>query len=254
MKILITNDDGIDAPGILALAQSLDKAHDVTIVAPNEGRSAVGHGISLKEHLYVQEVVMPNMRNIGYSVTGTPADCVKLAVTTLLHEKPDMVFSGINRGGNMGTDVLYSGTVSAAIEGAFFGIPSVAISAYPYSKPDYNSAAILAPQLASYLASTKLPRGTVLNVNVPNIMPDKIKGVRFTKMGVCEYDESYTKLTDSQNQPYYQLHGAFKENAIHNKNVDVYWLLRGYITITPLHFDMSFTKALSQIKEWTFDF
>jgi len=188
-SILVTNDDGIDAPGILALARALNPLGDVTVVAPSVERSAVGHAITLSDPLRVTPIQFDNAYD-GYAVSGTPADCVKIACWALLNGKPDLVASGINLGINTGINTIYSGTVSAATEGAILGIPSFAISLTTYQDPDFSFAATFASRLAPMLLEKGLPPGVCLNVNVPAVPESEIMGVSVTRQGRALFEET----------------------------------------------------------------
>ena len=188
--ILLTNDDGIYAQGILAAWQELRKIGDVEVVAPDAERSAVGHAITLLLPLRAKEVVRRNVR-FGYAVNGMPADCVKIAVKAILPRAPDLVVSGINLGSNTGTNVIYSGTVSAATEARILGIPSIAVSLATFTHPDFAYAARFTRKLALAVIAKGLPDKTLLNVNVPNIPEDKIKGVANTRQGDSRVEERF---------------------------------------------------------------
>ena len=180
--ILVTNDDGIGAPGLYALVQALKPIAEVTIVAPSVERSAVGHAITLSDPLRVETYDRDETFH-GYAVSGTPADCVKIAYWALLDRKPDVLVSGINLGANTGINILYSGTVSAATEGTFLGIPSFAISLTTYQNPDFRYAASFARRMSSILLEKGLPKGTFLNINVPACPADEIEGIALTRQG-----------------------------------------------------------------------
>jgi 5'-nucleotidase len=218
-----------------------------------QGQSAKSHALSLHERLYAKQLQWEGFQGEVYAVSGTPADCVKLAVTTLMPQKPQLICSGINRGSNAGTDILYSGTVAAAMEGAFFNIPAVAISAAPYASARYELAAMLAPQLAEAIAKTAWPPKVILNVNVPSLPKGEVKGIKWVGMGICHYDEYYQVQKDEQGRTCYVLKGAFRQSDAQGKGVDVYWLPRGYVTLSLLCYDMTYPKPIKGLTDWTFD-
>ena len=246
MRILLTNDDGIYAEGILALYDSLKTIAQVTMVAPDSERSAVGHGITVADPLRVKEFKRDG-KLVGYSTSGTPADCVKLGVSTLMKLKPDIVVSGINAGPNLGINVLYSGTVSGAMEGAILGIPSLAISLGSWGDCDYGFAARNSATIVSDLISMNLPPGTLLNVNYPAIDENLIKGRKVTFQSKVAWTDRYDKRTDPGNRTYYWLSG--KPNEIpYEDGSDARAVGDGFISITPLHFDLTDRKLLEKLK------
>jgi 5'-nucleotidase len=255
LKLLITNDDGIYAEGIQRLSQFLFESgsYAISIVAPDHERSAVGHAITMHRPLRVQEVhFIHNPDLAGWSVNGTPSDCVKLAVEAILEQRPDLIISGINRGSNLGTDVLYSGTVSAAVEGVILGIPSVAVSLVEGgTNEDFIYAAGFVHSLIPRLAEFKLPAGTLLNINIP---PGgaRIKGVKVTRLGIRRYRNSFDRRIDPRGLIYYWLAGELVEGE-EESDTDVRAVLDGYISITPVHFNLtdfelmpSLSKMLNQ--------
>ncbi len=237
MKILLTNDDGINADGILALYDELSKEHDVTIVAPDSERSAVGHGITIYDPLRVKEF-RRNGSVVGYSTSGTPADCVKLAVSTLMKDKPDLVVSGINAGPNVGVNVLYSGTVSGAMEGALLGIPSMAVSLTSWTSQDYSFAAHETSILVDDIMKMDLPPGTLLNVNIPAIPQKDYLGEKITFQSRVAWTDKYEQRTDPGNRRYYWLNGETND-TLYEEGSDAKAVRDGYVSITPLHCDMS---------------
>jgi 5'-nucleotidase len=247
MEILITNDDGIYAEGIYALYAALRKVANVTVVAPDIQRSAVGHAITLTDPLRVTEA-RRHGKFFGYATSGTPADCVKLAIRAILKKKPDLVFSGINLGANMGYNVLYSGTVSGATEGALFGVPSVAISLATFVKPDFCRAAAFAARLAAAASAHRLPPGTLLNVNIP---AGKIKGVRVTRQSHTLFKDRFDKRTDPHGQTYYWLTGSLDQKDA-APDSDVTAVNDGRISITPLQFDLTDYKFITELGNWKF--
>ncbi len=249
MKIIVTNDDGIYSPGILELKKAMATLGSVTVVAPDVQKSGVGHSITFSHPLRVRDVYA-NGDFIGYGIDGSPADCVKLAVREILKERPQLLVSGINIGANVGINVLYSGTVAAAIEGALLGIPSVAISLeISESTPDAKEAAETAKDIIAIIMKKELPRGTLLNVNIPNISKDKIKGVKITKQFSGDFDEHYEKRTDPRGIAYYWLAGTGwpKVDVI---GTDMHALKDGYISITPLRYDLTDNTFLTEVESW----
>ena len=249
MKIIVTNDDGIYSPGILELKKAMATLGSVTVVAPDVQKSGVGHSITFSHPLRVRDVYA-NGDFIGYGIDGSPADCVKLAVREILKERPQLLVSGINIGANVGINVLYSGTVAAAIEGALLGIPSVAISLeISESTPDAKEAAETAKDIIAIIMKKELPRGTLLNVNIPNISKDKIKGVKITKQFSGDFDEHYEKRTDPRRIAYYWLAGTGwpKVDVI---GTDMHALKDGYISITPLRYDLTDNTFLTEVESW----
>ena len=249
MNILLTNDDGIYSEGIRALYESLSKIGKVTIVAPDSERSAVGHAITLSDPLRVKEVKR-NGKFFGYATTGTPADCVKLAIGAILKKKPDLVVSGINLGPNVGYSVLYSGTVSGATEGAILGIPSFAISLATFVNPNYSFAATFARRLAKSIISNKgLPCATLLNVNIPAVNSKKIKGIRIAKQSKIAIKERFDKREDPHKRIYYWLTGEIVESD-GQLDADIEAIRHNYISITPIHCDMTNFSFIDKLKSW----
>ncbi|MBO8130146.1 MAG: 5'/3'-nucleotidase SurE [Candidatus Marinimicrobia bacterium] len=247
--ILVTNDDGIFAEGIDTLVTELRKFWKVVVVAPESEKSAVGHAITLSDPLRVKNF-SKNGRWEGFAVSGTPADCVKIGVCALLDKKPDMIVSGINLGSNTGINVIYSGTVSAATEGTIMGIPSIAISLGTYTNPNFKPAAQFAVKIVDKILKDRLPEGTLLNINVPNVKSiDEIKGVRITRQGTSGYAESFDKRVDPRNRTYYWMEGdkIIKEDDI---NIDDVALINNYISITPIHYDLTNYTVINHFKKW----
>jgi 5'-nucleotidase len=250
MEILITNDDGIYSEGIFALWESLRKAGNVTVVAPDTQRSAVGHAITLTDPLRVTEV-RRHAGFSGYSTSGTPADCVKLAIRAIMKKKPDLVFSGINLGANMGYNVLYSGTVSGATEGALLGIPSIAVSLATFLKPDYACAAAFARKVAAAARKNSMPPGTLLNINVPPVAAGRIKGVSITRQSRTLFTDRFDKRTDPHGQTYYWLTGSLNQKAA-PPDSDIAAVALNRISVTPLQFDLSDYKFIAELENWKF--
>ena len=248
LKILVSNDDGIDAPGIYALVQELKKIGTVTVVAPDEQRSAVGHAITMNYPLRMKKFYK-NREFFGFAVEGTPADSVKIAVHTVLRDKPDLLISGINHGSNTAINIIYSGTVSAATEGTILGIPSIAVSLTTYDKPDFRFAAKFSRRLAEFVAKKGLPKDTLLNVNVPPLKEKEIRGIRITRQGKSRWDDTFDVRRDPNNKEYYWLTGKL-EVLDTTDETDLIAIFRKYISITPIQFDLTDYSALRQIKKW----
>jgi 5'-nucleotidase len=250
MQILLTNDDGIYAKGIEVLHEHLSKDHEVVVVAPETEQSAVGHAITLTDPLLVKPV---NRNGIffGHAVKGTPADCVKLAINELVEQKPALVVSGINLGANVGINVIYSGTVSAATEGAILGVPSIAISINTFRNPDFEPAARFARLLARQVEKYGLPPHTSLNVNVPAIPENEIKGVRVTRQGVTRFVENFDRRVDPRENVYYWQCGS-TPSLEEDEDTDACALARDYISITPIHHDLTNYDFLRSLRSWSF--
>ena len=250
MRILLTNDDGIEAPGIQALWQELADIADISVIAPVSERSATSQAITVHHPIRVDEYCFTEPRICGWRVDGTPTDCVKIAVEALMDTPPDIVVSGINHGPNMGTDVLYSGTVSAAIEGALNGFPAIAVSLNSWQESDFKAAAEFTRRLVAQVMETNsIPPRTLLNVNVPALPAEQIKGVRITKLGVVQYDNVFERRLDPRGRTYYWMGGkiADSDNAA---DTDVVAVKSGYISVTPVHFDLTDYKMMESLKKW----
>lgn len=244
MRILISNDDGVFAPGIRALAKELATIADIEVVAPDRNRSGASNSLTLTRPLTVKQ-----MDNGFYSVEGTPTDCVHLAVTGLLDTTFDMVVSGINDGANLGDDTLYSGTVAAAVEGRYLGLPAIAISMVGDQVHHYETAAIIAKQLVLKLKTHRLPSQTILNVNVPNVPIKELKGMQVTRLGTRHCAEQVVKDQDPRGRPIYWI-GPPGLEADCGIGTDFYAINAGMVSITPLHLDMTNYKMFEPLSEW----
>ncbi len=237
MRILLVNDDGIYAPGILEARSSLSRLGEVFVVAPERPRSAAGHAITLHKPLRIAQVSLPG--GTGYAVSGTPTDCVALGYDVIMLSQCDLVVSGINAGANLGWDVTYSGTVSAAMEGAVLGIPSLAVSLVLKEErdaaPDYTLAAEITLWIAQKILENPLPAHTLLNVNVPQGV---VRGLRYTFQGSREYEERVVERHDPSGRPYYWQAGVPRVNNT-EAGSDVHVLEEGYVSVTPLQLDMT---------------
>ncbi|NLI28467.1 MAG: 5'/3'-nucleotidase SurE [Nitrospiraceae bacterium] len=241
--ILVTNDDGIHSPGIAALFQAMQEVGDAWIVAPDRERSAVSHALTLHRPLKAEQ-----LGDQMFSVNGTPTDCVALAIQKILPRKPDLVASGINKGANLGDDVTYSGTVSAAIEGTILSVPSFAVSLAGDRPFRFDVAIPSAVAIARYILDTSLPYDTLLNVNVPNIAADAIKGMKMTKQGKRIYDNAIQEVLSPWGDKHYWIGGG-KPYWEHGEDMDIQAVLDGYVSVTPIHLDFTNYEALAMLKK-----
>lgn len=248
MKILISNDDGISSPGLNALAIELKKLGDVTIVAPVTEQSAVGHAITMKYPLRITDFYK-NGDFFGYAVDGTPADCIKIGIRNIMHEPPDIVVSGINLGSNTAINIIYSGTVSAAREAAIMDAPSIAVSVTSHEAKDFSFAAKFSSRLAQMVAKNKMPAGTLLNVNIPDLPEDQIAGVRLTQQGKSKWDDVYEERKDPYGQKYYWLTGNLVQHDT-TLETDQFAIRKNYVSVTPIHFDLTDYKTYDTMKSW----
>lgn len=264
MKLLISNDDGISALGIRALANTLAVAgHEVTVVCPDRERSATGHGLTLQQPIRaerVESVFHPHVK--AWACDGTPSDCVKLALWALLDSPPELVLSGINQGANMGTEILYSGTVSAAMEGLIEGIPSIAFSLASHTHKDFEPAAKFAEILVAKIATEPLASLMLLNVNIPPVSWEEMAGVVFTRQGIRRYVDVFDRRTDPRGKTYYWLTGEVIEdveppielNLPTDIPLDVHVVPQNYISITPLQYNLTYGYGLNQLFRWQLQF
>ena len=250
MKILLTNDDGVFSKGIEALFLALSVEHEVTIVAPETEQSAVGHAITWLDPLRVN-MVNRNGHFFGYALKGTPADCVKIAISELMDPPPGIVVSGINLGANVGVNVIYSGTVSAATEAAVLGIPSIAVSIDSFKPASFSAATEFIPKLVALVGKEGLPPGVCLNVNIPDLPTDKICGVRVTRQGTLKCLEKYDRRIDPRNHVYYWLTNESVQQD-EDPYADSRALALGYISVTPIHHDLTNYPMLKKLREWGF--
>ena len=251
MRILVSNDDGIHAGGINTLARRLsaEAELDVYVVAPDRERSATGHALTLHKPLRVEEVEMEGSIKGAWATTGTPSDCVKIAVGTLIQAPVDYIVSGINRGPNLGGEILYSGTVSAAMEGAFLDIPSLAVSAAGSGRFSFALAADFVARLLKILPDASLIGKTLLNINVPDVAGQDIKGVAISKLGVRAYTDHFEKRIDPRGKVYYWLAGEAIEEG-EEENTDAWCLAHNLISITPISFNMTDFKMMDRLSAW----
>lgn len=260
MKLLVGNDDGVFAPGIRALADTLAAAgHQVTVVCPDRERSATGHGLTIHKPLRAEQIEGVFHESVlAWACSGTPADCIKLALEALLDEPPDFLLSGINQGSNLGTDVLYSGTVSAAMEGAIAEIPSIAISLTSFSHQAFQPAADFALRLVEQLGAQALTEPILLNVNVPAIAAADIAGIKVTRQGLRRYHNLFEKRSDPRGKTYYWLAGEVREDVedpvapVHAPHLitDVQAIRDGFISITPLQYNLTDYDRTKAVQSW----
>jgi len=247
MRILVSNDDGVQAPGLSALVTQLLTVAQVDVMAPDRNRSGASNSLTLLQPLRVKQ-----LDNGHYSVEGTPTDCVHLALTGFLDSNFDMVVSGINDGANLGDDVLYSGTVAAAMEGRFLGSPAIAVSLVGSHVTHYPTAAVIARSLVLKLSTHRLPSETILNVNVPDLPLDQIKGIQVTRLGKRHCSEPTVKAHDPRGRPMYWI-GPPGTAADAGPGTDFFAVSSGYVSVTPLHLDMTHYKIVDQVSTWMED-
>ena len=251
LKILISNDDGIDSLGIFHLYNALKEVGEVTVVAPLSEQSAVGHAITMMHPLRVIKFYKDGTF-FGYAVDGTPADCVKMGVRNILGFLPDVVVSGINHGSNTATSVIYSGTVSAAREAAIMDIPAVAISVTSHNVSHFETACEAAKKLVKLIGEKGLKKGTLLNVNVPDIPASEVKGMLLTKQGKSKWDDVYEKRVDPYGKEYFWLTGDFIETD-DNLTLDQFAVKQKYVSVTPIHFDLTDHETYNLMGGWKID-
>lgn len=251
MRILLTNDDGIYAPGLRALLAELRKLGEVVVVAPATEQSAVGHSVTILTPLLVQEIHDENGQLLGWAVEGRPADCVKLALRELLKEPPDLLVSGLNAGSNAGINVLYSGTVAAAIEGAFFNCVSIACSLeYAHATPpNFARGAELARRVIEQIIARQPASGSLFNVNIPDPERSPIRGIRTVPQNVAPWVETFDRRIDPRGRLYFWSNPEFGCPDPH-PDTDVSAMAEGWITVTPLQFDLTHKAQLREMSSW----
>ncbi|MFV0571324.1 MAG: 5'/3'-nucleotidase SurE [Xanthomarina gelatinilytica] len=251
--ILVTNDDGITAPGIRALIEVMKELGDVVVVAPDSPQSGMGHAITINSMLHLERVYIDEGKQEEYSCSGTPADCVKLAVREILKRKPDLCVSGINHGSNSSINVIYSGTMSAALEAGIEGIPAIGFSLLDYN---YNANFEVAKKYAKTIAKNALENGipeqVVLNVNVPNLPEKDMKGIKVCRQARANWEEEFDKRQSPQGKDYYWLTGKFV-NLDHGEDTDEWALENGYISVVPVQFDLTAHHAITTLNTWGFN-
>lgn len=255
MHILVTNDDGVTASGLLALAQDMRQVGQVTVLAPDRNWSASGHVKTLERPLRVRDVILAD-GTPALATDGAPSDCVALAVLGLLPSKIDLVVSGINPYANLGHDVTYSGTVTAAMEAAIWGLPGIAVSLNSTENDrgplDYGPAARVARRVVAEVIARQLPKATLLNVNVPYLPDEQLKGIRITRQGLRVYHDLLVTREDPRGRPYYWI-GGDAPTGVPENGTDFGALSEGFVSITPLHLDLTAYRALEEMSEWKWE-
>lgn len=250
--ILVTNDDGIAAPGIAALVEVMKSIGDVVVVAPDKPQSGMGHAITINSTLRIHRSKIYDVK-AEYACSGTPVDCVKIAVDKILSRKPDLCVSGINHGSNMSVNVLYSGTMSAAIEGALEEIPSIGFSLVDYSiDADFSASKVIAKEVALNVLRHGLPQTVCLNVNIPPLKIGQIKGIRVCRQTRANWVEELDERKDPSGKPYFWLTGYFKNFEKGNKETDVWALENNYVSVVPVQFDLTAHSALNDLRKWKY--
>lgn len=244
MDILVSNDDGVYAPGLATLVNELLNCASVKVMAPDRNRSGASNSLTLDQPVRIKQ-----LENGFYSVEGTPTDCVHVALTGFLESHVDMVVSGINDGANLGDDILYSGTVAAAMEGRFLGLPAMAVSMVGSNIQHYQTGAVIARQLVNQLTKNSLPRETILNVNVPDLPLEQIKGIQVTRLGKRHNAQPTVKELDPRGRPIYWV-GPPGHEADAGPGTDFFAISHGYVSVTPLQLDMTHYKIFDQVASW----
>lgn len=248
--LLVTNDDGINAPGIRALIEVMAEIGNVIVVAPDSPQSAMGHAITINNTLYLNKVSSEEATIIEYSCSGTPVDCVKLAVNEILKKKPDLCVSGVNHGSNSSINVIYSGTMSAAVEAGIEGIPAIGFSLLDYRwDADFEVIKPYIKKIALEVLAKKLPEGTVLNVNFPKLSTEEIKGIKICRQAKAIWMEKFDKRQTPYGKDYYWLTGEFV-NQDKGEDTDEWALSNGYISIVPVQFDLTAHHTIAQLNTW----
>ena len=251
--ILVTNDDGFNAPGIRTLIEVLNEIGEVVVVAPDSPQSGMGHAITIDSTLFVRRVNSNNVSQIEYSCSGTPADCVKLGIREVLKRKPDLCVSGINHGSNSSINVIYSGTMSAAIEAGIEGIPAIGFSLLNYKwNADFSKSKSFVKTISQMVLKHGLPNGVVLNVNIPDIPGQDIKGIKICRQAKANWIEEFDKRKSPQGKDYYWLTGKFV-NLDSGDDTDEYALENGYISVVPVQFDLTAHHYIKTLKSWKLD-
>ena len=252
MHILVTNDDGVSYPGLLALAQSMREVGEVTVLAPNKNWSASGHVKTLHRPMRVRQTELAD-GTPAFASDGAPSDCVALAALGFIEKKIDLVVSGINPYGNLGEDVTYSGTVTAAMEAAINGLPGIAFSLDTPTdfegKKDFSAAAAIAKRVAEQVSKKELPHNTLLNVNIPYLPLEEIKGIRVTRLGLRIYRNELEPRTDPFGRPYYWIGGEAPTGKL-EAGTDIGAMNDGYVSITPIHLDMTAHELMAEVASW----
>lgn len=248
MKIVLTNDDGIYSEGIQALRKRFEKEYEVYILAPDRERSATGHAITLYHPLRAEEIKFRDSGAKCWAIDGTPSDCIKLGVQGIMRQVPDLIISGINKGANLGTDVIYSGTVSAALEGVMMEIPAIAVSLAAHEDWDFSFAAEYTYKLVHWLKENPLQKSVMLNINIPSLPVEEINGMVFTKLGRRSYDNNFERRVDPRGRTYYWLAGAVVDD-LDEADTDIKALKNNQISITPISINFTDFTVLEKLKE-----
>jgi len=250
VRVLLTNDDGIASPGLRALADAFVATHETVVVAPEHERSASGHAITLHKPLRARPVTgyVPGAQ--AWATNGTPADCVVLAVGELLPWRPDVIVAGINVGPNLGLDLTYSGTVSGAMEGAILGIPSLAVSVTSFVDVHFDLAAVFAERVARLVVDRHLSGDSLLNINVPNLPRDRVKGVKITRQSQRRYLSRLEKRVDPRGRSYYWLTGQ-REAVADAEGTDGWAVANGFVSVTPIHLNMTDDRLVDDLGSWS---
>lgn len=244
MRILLSNDDGVDAIGLKTLYEVLSQAHQVTVIAPDRNCSGASNSLTLVNPLRVKQ-----LDNGFYSVNGTPTDCVHIGINQLMHEKPDIVISGINHGPNLGDDVIYSGTVAAATEGRYMGLPAIAASLADYDSQDFFYAATIIATILEQIESHPIPNDQILNINIPALPKDEIQGIAATRCGRRHQAETMVKSKDQHGREIYW-YGPVGEIKDASAGTDFYAIARGYVSVTPISVDMTAKESINLLDSW----
>ncbi len=248
--ILITNDDGITAPGIRTLISVMNEIGDVIVIAPDSPQSGMGHAITLDSTIYCDAVTIDDGEQLEYRCSGTPADCVKMAISEVLNKKPDLCVSGINHGANSSINVLYSGTMSAAIEAGIEGIPAIGFSLLDFSwHANFDKIKSHVKKIALEVLENGMPDGVVLNVNFPKIEGNDFKGIKICRQARANWVEEFDKRTNPQGKEYYWLTGKFV-NLDHGEDTDIWALENEYISVVPVHFDLTAHHFITKLNSW----
>ena len=248
--ILVTNDDGISAPGIRALISVMNEIGNVVVIAPDSPQSAMGHAITINSTLHCHKIKIDDGPQIEYSCSGTPADCVKLGINEILDSKPDICVSGVNHGSNSSINVIYSGTMSAAIEATIEGVPAIGFSLLDYRwKANFNHIKNYIKEITLKALDKGIPKGIALNVNFPNLIESEIKGIKICRQAKAYWIEKFDKRTNPQGREYYWLTGEFI-NEDKSKDTDEHALNSGYISIVPVKHDLTDHDSMKRIKDW----
>ncbi len=247
--ILVTNDDGVTAPGIRALVEMAKEFGEVYVVAPDSPQSGMGHAVTLNSTLFCDEIeVDADVKE--YACSGTPVDCVKLAVSQILPRKPDLCISGINHGSNSSVNVIYSGTMSAAVEAGIEGIPAVGFSLCDFAyNADFKAGEKFIKKIIAEVLTNKLPKGVVLNVNIPKLEESEIKGIKVCRQADAKWEEKFDKREDPRGRTYYWMSGEFK-NLDKGDDTDERALEEGYVSVVPVRYDLTAHHFLGDLRNW----